>query len=365
MTQRIPGQARRFGELASLNKQNLSGSTNILINGDFSIDQRRGDFSAYTSATTPANSDDTYLLDQWILLADGNNTVDVNQEAVGTSSDNPADGRSAIKLDVETANRKFGIFQPIQTSDSKHIDGQVVSVSFKVKAGGGSTISNVRIGIVQDATGNEDVITSDIVSAWEAAGTDPTLISGWTYANTPANLALTTSYQTFKVEGITMGSLGNAGVFIWVDDTDAIVGEFVFIADVQLETGNTATPFQRRAIHHELTLCERFFAKTMNGATIPADNGGTAGALYGKGFDLANFYFTWDFRTLMFNNPTIVTFNPGTGTSGEARNQTDGTTEAVTTNFAGNNRVGFDNTAVVAGNTGDDMILHATAEAVL
>ena len=115
--------------------------------------------------------------------------------------------------------------------------GQVVSVSFKVKAGGGGTISNVRIGIVQLATGSEDSFVSDIVSAWNAAGSDPSLNVGWTYANTPANLALTTSYQTFKVENITMGSLGNAGIFIWVDDTDAAAGEFVFIADVQLEVG--------------------------------------------------------------------------------------------------------------------------------
>ena len=147
MIQRIPGQARRFGKLAELPLQALSASKNLLINGDFAVDQRRGDNSAYTSATSPANSNDTYLLDQWILLSDTNDVVDVTQEAI-TSSDIPADSRGAIKLDVETANKKFGIFQPIETANCKYIDGQTVSLSFKVKAGGGSTISNVRVGIV-------------------------------------------------------------------------------------------------------------------------------------------------------------------------------------------------------------------------
>lgn len=365
MIHRIPGQARRFGALAQLPLQSLSAGRNILINGDFVVDRRRGDNSAYTSATSPVNSDDKFLLDRWILLSDGNDIADVNQEAVGTSSDIPADGRGAIKLDVETANKKFGIFQPIENANCKHIDGQVVSLSFKVKAGGGSSISNIRAGIVQLGTGSEDSFVSDIVSAWEAAGTDPSLNVGWSYANTPANIALTTSYQTVKVEGVTMGALGNAGVFIWVDDTDPIAGEFVFIADVQLEVGPTATNYDRRSIQDEQLLCERYFAKTFSSGTIPADNAGTVGALYALGYDLTNFDFTWDFQVEMRATPTTVTFNPGSGTSGESRNVTDSTDEAVTTLFAGSNRVAFKNTAVVAGNTGDNMVLHATAEAEL
>lgn len=366
MAQRVPGIARRFGEAGSLSLSQFTDSNgkNILVNGDFSIDLRRGDNSAYTSATTPANSDDTYLLDQWILLSDGNDIVDVNGEP-SSSSDIPSGGRFAIKLDVETANKKFGIFQPIEVSNCKQIDSQVVSLSFKVKAGGGSTISNIRAGIVHFTSGTPNTITSDIVSAWEAAGTDPTLIANWSYANTPANVALTTSYQTVKIENITMGTVLNAGVFIWVDDTDAQVGEFVFLADVQLEVGSIATTFDRRAIMTEVALCERYFTKTMNPSVPPADNSDTAGALTDKGRDGGHFAFTWDLRTLMFTNPTIVTFNPSSGTSGEARNTTDSSDEAVTTNLAGSNRVGFDNTAADSSHAGDDMILHATAEAVL
>lgn len=365
MSERIPGQARRFGELAQLPLQALSAGRNLLINGDFVVDQRRGDDTAYTSATTPANSDDTFLLDRWILLSDGNDTVDVNREAVGTSSDIPADGRGAIKLDVETANRKFGIFQPIENKNCKHIDGQVVSASFKVKAGGGSTISNVRIGIVQRSTGSEDSITSDIVSAWEAAGTDPTLIANWTYANTPANLALTTSYQTFKVESVTMSGLGNAGIFIWVDDTDAIVGEFVFIADVQLETGGTATDFQRRSISEEEQLCRRYFVKTFDRTVIPAQNlNDFDGALTTMGgSSVGNFTFDWPHRPSMRVEPTVTTFNTNAA-NGDARNSTDSTDEPVgVTN--GDTMTRISSTAADSSHVGDFIHVHATGDSEL
>jgi hypothetical protein len=45
---------------------------NAIINGDFKVSQRG---TTFTSATTPANSDDTYLLDRWVLLSDGNDIV--------------------------------------------------------------------------------------------------------------------------------------------------------------------------------------------------------------------------------------------------------------------------------------------------
>src|SRR3990167_304736 len=74
---------------------------NALINGDFRVAQRG---TSFTGATTPANSDDTYLLDRWILLSDSNDIVDVTQ-----STDAPTNGLNSIALDVETVDKKFGI----------------------------------------------------------------------------------------------------------------------------------------------------------------------------------------------------------------------------------------------------------------
>jgi hypothetical protein len=54
-------------------------------------------------------------------------------------------------------------------------------------------------------------------------------------------------------------STKNLIVFIWSDVTDTTAGDFLYITDVQLEAGSTATDFERRPIGTELALCQRYF----------------------------------------------------------------------------------------------------------
>src|SRR5690606_11621451 len=151
--------------------------------------------TSFTAATVIANSDDKYLLDRWCLLSDGNDIVDVSQETTVI----PAQGRSAIKFDVETANKKFGIIQFIEADNASHVIGDVVSLSFKARKGGSNaTLETLRAAVIA-WDGTKDTVTSDVVSAWNAAGSNPTLVTNWTYENTPSNLTLTDSYQSFTV----------------------------------------------------------------------------------------------------------------------------------------------------------------------
>lgn len=226
---------------------------NVLTNGDFRIAQRGTTFDA---TTAPLNSDDTVLLDRWVLLSDGNDVVDVSQE----TSVVPVGSYAAIKFDVETANKKFGILQIIEGKDAEALIGGVCSLSFQARRTG-TSIANLRAAVIAwDST--VDVVTSDVVSAWEAAGTNPTLVANWTYENTPASLAaLTTAFQTFKIENISIdtASTTNIAVFIWIDDVTTTVGDFLYITDVQLELGPNATPFQRRLHAQEKALARWFY----------------------------------------------------------------------------------------------------------
>src|SRR3990167_2953323 len=94
---------------------------NALINGDFRVAQRG---TSFTGATTPANSDDTYLLDRWILLSDSNDIVDVTQVTTPV----PTGAYAAIGLDVETANAKFAILQVIEARDSSRFKSGTASL---------------------------------------------------------------------------------------------------------------------------------------------------------------------------------------------------------------------------------------------
>ena len=50
---------------------------NLLRNGDFRVVEHG---TLFTATSTPANDDDTYLLDGWVNLSDGDDVVDVSQQ---------------------------------------------------------------------------------------------------------------------------------------------------------------------------------------------------------------------------------------------------------------------------------------------
>jgi hypothetical protein len=181
--------------------------------------------------------------------------VDITQE----TSTVPTNQLTAIALDVETANKKFGIAQIIEQKNCVGLIGGNVTLSFKAKVSSTTKLDNVKAAVVA-WSGTADTVTSDIISAWGAEGTDPTLIANATFENTPANLSVTTSYATYTLTAnIDTASTKNLIVFIWSDVTDTTAGDFLYITDVQLEAGSTATEFERRPIGTELALCQRYY----------------------------------------------------------------------------------------------------------
>jgi hypothetical protein len=51
--------------------------------------------------------------------------------------------------------------------------------------------------------------------------------------------------------------------------TDTTAGDFLYITDVQLEAGSSATDFERRPIGTELALCQRYCSKSYEDGTKP------------------------------------------------------------------------------------------------
>lgn len=225
-----------------------------IINGNFDVWQRG---TAFTSGTSPANGDDTYLADRWILLSDGADVVDVSRE----SSVVPAGSAYSLKCDVKTANKKFGHLQIIESVDALKLAGKHVSLSFQARTVTGAVIENLRAAVLS-WTGTADTVTSDVVSAWGNEGTDPTLVTNWTYENTPADLALVADeWTTFKIENINIDTSGmkNLAVFVWVDDADAAVGDLLYLSQIQLCEGEVALPFQPKTFAEELQACQRYY----------------------------------------------------------------------------------------------------------
>jgi len=136
--------------------------------------------------------------------------------------------------------------------------GQVVTLSFQARISG-TSISNVKA-VVLAWSGTADTVTSDVVSAWGADGVTPTFATNWTAENTPSNLAVTSSWATYRIQAtIDTANTKNLAVFIWCDDTTTTLGDFLYLTDIQLEIGAVASPFERRSYGEELAFCQRYY----------------------------------------------------------------------------------------------------------
>ena len=212
-----------------INTYFLRGSRNAIINGDMRINQRQ----------LASVGDDAFCLDRWNVLSDGA-TITTTQSTVA-----PSDGKYSIALSTGTNGKKFGIAQYVENLNCAGMFGQMVTLSFKAKVSNTTNIGNVKAGVLSWSS-TADSLTSDFVSAWGASGTTPTLISNWTFENTPSNLGVTTSWATYRVQGIVdTASAANVAAFIWCDSTAVTSSDYLYITDVQLEIGSIATPFEQ------------------------------------------------------------------------------------------------------------------------
>lgn len=236
--------------VSGANLTNLPGvGANLIINGDMRIAQRGTSFSGGT-----ANADDKYTLDRWYNLAEGADSVDITQ-----SSTSPDTNGYSYAMDVETTGEKFGLAQIIEAANCIGAIGNTVTLSFDAK------VSNARIDTVKAAiiawSGTADSVTSDIISSWNADGMTPTLIANATFENTPADLGVTTSWARYSVSAaVDTASAANIIVFIWSDDaTNPIATDFLYVSNVKLEVGTSASDFIHDDEKAALDKCKRYY----------------------------------------------------------------------------------------------------------
>ena len=262
------------GEGVVIEEGLVSGIDNKIINGNFAANQRAALFTAsYTDGTPITNSDDTYLFDRWKLLSDGNNIVDVHsygrtmgsRDFGGNSAPAwmPSETSFAMAMDVETANTKFGQAQFIESMNCNDLRGQTCTLSWKARVRTTQTSTSIKAAVI-GWFGTSDTITSDIISAWNDEGTDPTLVANAEYLNEPFNILLNGTMQTYTINVSIPTGIKNVIVFIWNDmsngDVGTTAGDFIFLSDVQLERGEFNNPrFQNETYDKTLRKCQRYY----------------------------------------------------------------------------------------------------------
>lgn len=220
--------------LSSINGNAISGTRNRIINGNFDIWQR-----GTTSTVTTAGSN--YLTDRYIWNTSGNTTTVSRQAFTVGQTDVPYEPTYFHRIQITAAvAAQLSLEQRIE--DVRTLAGQTATLSFYAKGAAGFTLN---------------------YSVAQNFGTGGSPSGGVSVGS--GTVSLTTSWQkftiTFSVPSISGKTLGtNNDHFLQVVwQMPASATNTFDLAQVQLEAGTVATPFERRSYGQELALCQRYF----------------------------------------------------------------------------------------------------------
>jgi hypothetical protein len=233
-------------QVSSLNGGPLAGFRNRIINGNFDIWQRGTSHSTngYGSA------------DRWNNGIIGSACTVSRQPFTLGQTDVPGEPLYFCRMAVTSvagAGNRANLQQRIE--DVRTFAGQQVTVSFWAKADAAKPIS---VELIQSfGSGGSPSASVETIGT-----TKTTLSTSWQKVTVTATVP--------SISGKTLGTNGNSWLQfnIWFDAgsdlnarTDSLgqqSGTFD-IAQVQIEPGPVATPFEQRPIGTELALCQRYF----------------------------------------------------------------------------------------------------------
>ena len=232
-------------QTSAINGGPLAGLRNAIINGNFDFWQRGTSFTLTE-----------YGADRWINNRGGTTATHSRQPfTVGQTAvpNEPTYFCRTVVSTVAGAGNFAGLFQHIE--DVRTFAGQQVTVSFWAKV---DATKNIAVELTQDfgTGGSPSAEVTTIGTTKVSIGTS------WQKVTVTATMP--------SISGKTLGTNNDHSLdlFIWFDAgstfnarTDSLgqqSGTFD-IAQVQIERGPIATPFERRPIGQELALCQRYF----------------------------------------------------------------------------------------------------------
>jgi hypothetical protein len=233
--------------VSAINGGPLAGFRNAIINGNFDIWQRGTSFT-----------ENEFGADRWRNLRFGTTCTMSRQAFTLGQTDVPGEPTYFVQMAVTSVAGAGNASQFQQRiEDVRTFAGQQITVSFYAKA---DSTKNIAIEFVQNfGTGG-----SPSASVLEIGTVKKSLTTSWQ--------KITHTLSVPSISGKTLGTDGN-DIFIFnvfldagsnfdarTDSLGQQSGTFD-IAQVQIEAGPVATPFERRPIGTELALCQRYFFK--------------------------------------------------------------------------------------------------------
>jgi len=234
--------------VSSINNGPIAGMRNAIINGNFDIWQRGTSFTG-----------SEYGADRWFNTRSGTTQTVTRQTFTLGQTAVPGEPTYFCRTVVSSVAGAGSFSILVQKIEGvRAFAGQQVTISFWAKA---------------DATKNIAVELAQVFGSGGSPSTDVTAIGLSKVSIGTTFQKVTVTATVPSISGKTLGTNNddNLALLIWLDAgsnwdarTDTLgqqSGTFE-IAQVQVEPGPVATPFERRPIGTELALCQRYYCET-------------------------------------------------------------------------------------------------------
>lgn len=222
------------------------GFRNLIINGDFRINQR-----GFTSTTT----DGAYGFDRWTILTSGGLTYSAQTFSPGNAiSGYEPINFARLATSGQSASTAYSIFTQ-KIEGVRTCAGQQITISFWAKASSGTPKVAIELAQVFGTGGSTSVDTYinqvTLSTSWNRYIVSCTVpsISGKTVGSANDYFGLTLWTSAGSNFNARTGSLGiqNNTIDFW---------------GVQVEANNVPTSFEQRPIGVELALCQRYYERS-------------------------------------------------------------------------------------------------------
>ena len=294
----------------------VHGRRNLVINGAMQVAQRG------TSLTGFGGSDAYATVDRWHFDVAATSAGRATIEQV---TDAPNGFGNSLKLSCTTADTSIAAGERLQIQ--QRFEGQnlqlvgkgtsgakPLTVSFYVKANGTFTYGlelfdgdnarqitklfttttdwqRVELNFPADTTGaldNDNALSFYVLFAIHAGST----------------------YTSGTLNSDAWAASVNGNRAAGIDSFFSSTSNTLFITGVQLEVGDKATPFEHRSFGEELTLCQRYYWKSFNHDTAPANNIANSNNLHSDGYGSWTSYDTANARTPYIYHPVAMRSGP-------------------------------------------------------
>lgn len=222
-------KARGLADLGNAFDDGALSNRNILINGNFSISQR-GDF---TTASTWGSGYLSYSLDRWTIK---------RSSMTGTIQDVGNRVKVVATTPAGAGSDQMMIQQNIEDKNINTHAGKTLTLSALVK----TNRSDCRV--MYELSGD---------TGWMGRNVDT---SNNQHSGSGSDERLTVAFSLpSDMTGV------NVRVYVGFDSEDSVggvtlaAGDYFEAAEVQLEVGDTATPFEHRSYSDELQRCMRYY----------------------------------------------------------------------------------------------------------